>query len=144
MTHKDEGQYTRKHPTGTAVDEEVAAAVRQKAENGEMACATAFEIAAAFGIIASEVGKALDLTETRITKCQLGLFGYGPGIKLLKTSDAITPEMEKTIRGRLVDSKLSCAAAWEIAKEFHVPKMDVSSACEVLGVRVKPCQLGAF
>lgn len=144
MTHKDEGNYQAKHPPGTTVDETVAAMARQKTVNGEIACASAFEIAAALGVSAGEVGVALDLQELRIVKCQLGLFGYGPGVKLLKTTDPVTPAMEKAIRDRLVQGKLPCAAAWEIAAEFRLPRIAVSSACEVLALKVKPCQLGAF
>ena len=144
MAHKDEGQYRKKHPTGTAVSDAVAAAVRQKTQNGEVACADAFEIAALRGVLAGEVGVALDLLEIRIARCQLGLFGYGPGVKILRKPDAVSPELEKALRGRLAHDRLPCAAAWEIGAQFGVPKLDVSSACEALGIKIKPCQLGAF
>ena len=34
--------------------------------------------------------------------------------------------------------------AWEIAKRFEISKMKVSSVCEQLKIKIKPCQLGAF
>ncbi len=36
------------------------------------------------------------------------------------------------------------ANAWEIARRFDVSKMRVSSVCEQLNIKIKPCQLGAF
>src|SRR5574340_335672 len=110
MAHKDEGQYSKKHPAGTTVSDALAAAVRGKTHNGEIACAEAFEIAAAQGVPAGEIGKALDLLEVRISRCQLGRFGYGPGIKILRKVDAVVPELEKALRGRLASERISCAA----------------------------------
>ncbi len=54
------------------------------------------------------------------------------------------PELEKEIRSRLSNGRLPCAAAWEIAAERKIPRMKVSSACEALKIKIKPCQLGAF
>jgi hypothetical protein len=53
-------------------------------------------------------------------------------------------QMEEAIQSALVDTKLACRDAWEIARRFQVPKMSVSAACEALNIKIKPCQLGAF
>jgi hypothetical protein len=86
------------------------------------------------------------LLEYKIAKCQLGLFGYGqgPDKKALKPKAPGDQKLEEAIRGALVDEKLSCLDAWQIADQFNVPKMSVSNACEALGIKIKPCQLGAF
>jgi len=42
------------------------------------------------------------------------------------------------------DEKLSCAAAWEIAGSLNISRTKVASACEAMGIKIKPCQLGAF
>src|SRR5512133_3615385 len=143
MAHKDEGQYRQKHSPGAAISDALAAAVRQKTHNGEMACADAFAIAAEQRVPPGEAGMALDLLEVRISKCQLGLFGYGPGVKILRQVEAVAPELEKALRSRLADGRLSCAAAWEIGAQLGLAKLDVPSACEALGMKIKPCQLGA-
>jgi len=54
------------------------------------------------------------------------------------------PDVTAAIRAALVDRRLPCASAWDIAKTFGVRKMVVSAACEALGIKIKPCQLGAF
>jgi hypothetical protein len=39
---------------------------------------------------------------------------------------------------------MPCAAAWDIAALREIPRLEVSSACEKLGIKIKPCQLDAF
>jgi hypothetical protein len=96
----------------------------------------------------SEVGVAVDFLETRITKCQLGLFGYPrerfPEGRAVEAAEEASPDIEAAIRGCLVEGRLPCKSAWEIAAERGIPKMAVAAACEKLKIRVKPCQLGAF
>jgi hypothetical protein len=143
MTHKDAGRYATKHAPGGSPDERIAGAVREKAAEGELACAEAERIVTALGAPLAEIGRTLDLLELRIGRCQLGLFGYPEG-KAVHPAAAVAPDLDAAIRGRLADGRLPCKAAWEIAAERRVARMEVSSACETLMIRIKPCQLGAF
>jgi hypothetical protein len=79
-----------------------------------------------------------------LVKCQLGLFGYTPEKKIVKPAAAENPDLTSAIQDARVDGDLSCKTAWEIARRFDVSKMKVSSVCEQLKIKVKPCQLGAF
>ncbi|MCX5838548.1 MAG: hypothetical protein NTW71_08530 [Deltaproteobacteria bacterium] len=143
MTHSDAGRYSAKHAPGGSPDERIAGAVREKATGGELDCAEAERIAAALGIRLAEIGRTLDLLELRIGRCQLGLFGYPEG-KAVHPAAAVASGLDADIRGRLADGRLPCKAAWEIASKRKVARMEVSSACESLKIRIKPCQLGAF
>jgi hypothetical protein len=148
MTHEDAGKYAAKRAPGTVVDETLAVAVRDKTIREEIACAQAEEISAKLGLTLGEVGAAADLLETRITKCQLGLFGYPkekfPEGRAVGAAEEVSPDIEAAIRGRLVGGRLPCKSAWDIAAERGLPRMAVSAACEKLKIRVKPCQLGSF
>lgn len=145
MTHSDAGRYAAKHEAGGSPDERIAGAVREKALKGEVFCAEAERIGAALGVTLEEVGRTLDLLELRIGRCQLGLFGYdGPGGKAVQPAATVAPELDGAIRGRLIDGRLPCKAAWEIASELRIKRMEVSAACETQQIRIKPCQLGAF
>ena len=142
MTHADAGRYAAKHTSGASPDKKIAAAVRQKAEDGKVACAEAESIGAALGVPLAEVGKTLDLLEIRIDRCQLGLFGYPEGKALHPAT--VDPGLESSIHDRLEAGRLPCRAAWEIAAERKIARMEVSNTCEKLKIRIKPCQLGAF
>jgi len=144
MTHSDAGRYAAKHEAGGSPDERIAGAVREKAAKDELPCAEAERIGAALGVKLEEVGRTLDLLELRIGRCQLGLFGYGPERKAVQPAAAVAPDLDGAIHGRLADGRLPCKAAWEIATELGLTRMEVSAACETQKIRIKPCQLGAF
>jgi hypothetical protein len=144
MTHKNTGNYAAKHKKGLKVNEKMAEAIKRKVVKGEMACGDANRIAGSMKIDLKEVGVALDLMEIRIAKCQLGLFGHSKNDKPIKPAKIIKTDMEEAIREALVDGRLSCKAAWDIAARFGVPKVRIASLCEAFKIKIKPCQLGAF
>jgi len=53
-------------------------------------------------------------------------------------------DLKNEISDALVQGRLSCKSAWDIATRFNVHKMKISGACEAMGIRIKHCQLGAF
>jgi hypothetical protein len=118
--------------------------VRLRADNATMACAVAFAIAERLHAAPIDVGHALDLEEISIVKCQLGLFGYKPEKKIVRPMESVPDKLREEIDSGLIDGRLPCAQAWAIAEKFNMSKMDISGACEKLGIKIKPCQLGAF
>lgn len=144
MTENDRGHYRRKHPADSRPREDIVAAVRESSSGGEMACARAFAIAKNLRVPAAEVGFACDYLEIRIVKCQLGLFGYLPRKRVVEPAQSVSPILAEAIEKSLVNGRLPCKGAWEIAENLRIPKMEVSSACEALKFKVSPCQLGAF
>ena len=144
MTHEDAGHYRLKHPSQTELDPRIADAVKRKATNNRISCASAHKIADETGATPAEVGVVLDLLEMRITNCQLGLFGHSPEKKAVKSSETVSPELEKAIRNAIEDNRISCLSCWEIAARFDIARIDVSAACEALEVKIGACQLGAF
>ena len=144
MTHEDSGHYARKHDPDRKVNPEIAEAVRQRAINGEIPCAVAHKVAGDLKITPAEVGFTADLLEMCIVKCQLGLYGYLPEKRIVKPAETVSQDLEEAIRESLDNGKLSCEAAWHIAKRFGTGKMQVSSACEALKIKISSCQLGAF
>jgi len=144
MSHHDAGKYKLKHPSNGEVRKDLAEAVAKAASDGTISCARAEKIAGELQLSMKEVGVAVDLAEIRIDKCQLGLFGYGTKKLAVKPAESVTPDMEQALRRSLVNDRLPCLAAWELAVRFGVKRMDISAACEALRIKVKPCQLGAF
>ena len=144
MTHEDTGHYAKKHSPDRKVQPEIAKALKQKASNREISCAAAHKIARDLKVSPAEVGFTTDTLEIRIVKCQMGLHGYHPEKRIVKPAETVSQNLEKAIRDSLIEGKLTCAAAWDIAKGLGISKMDVSSACETLKIKVSSCLLGAF
>jgi hypothetical protein len=144
MTREQGPKFSEKHAADTQMDPAVKQKVEDKIKNNEISCAVAFQIAEELKAAPAEVGKGIDLLDIRLVKCQLGLFGYRPGKKAIKSKSPQSRDLEEAIHLALVEKKLSCRAAWDIAHRFNVPKMAVSAACEALNIKIKPCQLGAF
>ena len=146
MTREKGQKFSDKHGASAQADPGATEKIQKSAKNGEVTCAVAHKIAEELGLSPAEIGKAIDLLEYKISKCQLGLFGYGqgPDKKVVEPKAPENKQLEEAIRESLVDEKLSCRDAWRIARRFKVPKMSVSAACEALEIKIKPCQLGAF
>jgi hypothetical protein len=143
MAHEDAGHYAAKHKD-TELNEKIAVKVRKKMSEGTLSCGAAHVIAEELGVAASEVGITLDLLEVRIGKCQLGLFGYGEKKRIVKPADKVEPELQKEIENSLVDGRLPCKAAWDIAEKFKMKRLDMANACENLRVKINSCQIGSF
>jgi len=145
VTHLDEGHYAKKHADQVQLNQTIADVIGKRSVGGKVSCAAAFRIVEELNIKPSEVGQTLDLLEMKIVKCQLGLFGYGGRNRLIaKPDESVPPELERALRSCLVNDRLPCAAAWDIAKRFDLPKMSITSACEKLHIRIGKCQLGSF
>ncbi|HJO61337.1 MAG: hypothetical protein QF466_06980 [Desulfobacterales bacterium] len=123
-----------------AIENEIAKRIKEK----ELSCADAFEIAEKLRVSSGEVGISADLLGVKIIKCQLGLFGYKAGKKILKSQNNTTQDLTHAIENALVDGKLPCENAWSIASRLNVQRLTVSRAGEEMGLKIKSCQLGAF
>jgi hypothetical protein len=144
MSRKDAGQYKDKYPLGSEPDVALAQILRKKMTPEGLPCAVAFEIAAEELVSPLDVGRTSDLLEVPIIKCQLGLFGYKPQKRIVKPAEQVSDELREAISQGLENGRLPCRTAWAIAERLHLPKMAVSSACELLKTKIGPCQLGSF
>jgi hypothetical protein len=144
MTHEDKGKYFKKYPEGSKVDDDLRQEIVNQIKKNNITCKKAEEIAGETGYSLEETGRAIDILNINITKCQLGLFGYGETKKIVQPAKEIPPELKESITSALENGNLSCLAAWEIAGKLNTSRMKVASACEALQIKIKPCQLGAF
>ena len=129
--------------------ESISEAIQNSLLQGQLPCAAAFAIAQRLGVEPLQVGQEADALGVRLSKCQLGLFGYGSKAegkhKRVKPMQNVPPELAKAIHAAAgEDGKMTCAAAWQIADSFGLSRQEVSNAAEGLGTRVGHCQLGAF
>jgi hypothetical protein len=144
MAHEDKGKYFKKHPEGSQIDDDLKKEILEQVKNNNFSCKKAEEIAGELGFTLEEIGKAIDILNINIIKCQLGLFGYGETKKVVQPAKEITPELKESITSAMENERLSCLAAWKIAGKLNISRLKVASACEALQIKIKPCQLGAF
>ena len=147
MAHEDAGHYAGKHPQGTIADPHIEKAVKTSASGSNITCSAATQISKELHVPMAKVGQTIDLLEFRITHCQLGLYGYGtPGDhgKNIATIDNVSPLLKKEIETALIDGRLHCKVAKEIADRLSVKKTEVTAACDLLKIKIKFCELGAF
>lgn len=131
------------------MDERVAESIRRHLDaEGMLPCAMAFRVAEELGVDSLVVGQTADEIGIRLNRCQLGLFGYGPKAegrhKIVRPAETVEPGLAQAIHDNLIQGRLTCRSAWEIAAVLGIPKLDVSAAAEALGARITQCQLGAF
>jgi hypothetical protein len=144
MGCKDARRNVEKHQPDVVVEPLLRETLLEQASKGELPCAVAFEVAQELRVLPDAVGQAADLLELRLVKCQLGLFGYRPEKSIVKPAASVSPELERAILAGLVNDRLPCKTAWDIAEQLGIQKMKVSGACDAMGIKIKPCQLGAF
>lgn len=144
MVHEDAGHYAAKHPGGR-IEKALAEAIAGKEKEGRITCAAAHTIARKQGCSPQAVGMNIDLLEKRIRRCQLGLFGYGmKKKKAVKPAAMVTKTLKTSIRKAMDGDRITCQAAWEVAQTMSLTKLEVSSACEAMAIKIAKCQLGAF
>lgn len=149
MGHQDKGHYALKHQ-GKTLDKTIAITLSASAEKGQLTCSAAHRAAAQLNVSPEEIGMNADLMELRLTRCKLGLFGYGTDESAGKTGKSLDPDIEISMSlDRELDQKsssniISCKRCWEIAARFEKSQQEIGSACEKKQIRIKPCQLGAF
>ncbi len=144
MAHENAGHYAAKHPEGTGLNERIAEKIHDRVIEGEISCGEAHAVAGELGVSPKEVGVAIDLMELRINQCLLGLFGYNPEKKVVTPAESVAPELRAALEAEKAKGGVSCEAAWGLAEKFNLRRLEVSSACEALGMKIVSCQLGTF
>ena len=130
------------------VDGGLAAALRARLSGGRLPCAAAFLVAAKHEVTRAEVGRAADALGIRLSRCQLGLFGFpgqakrwAPGSPIPRVPEGFAAAVRK-VRGP--DGSVTCAALWAVAESHGLAKAAAGHFTDHLGIKIRRCQLGAF
>ena len=135
-------------PEDLQLDPALVAAIRAHLVEDKLPCGQAFRIVEDLDVTSELVGKTADALGIRLSRCQLGLFGY-PGKQGWSAFDIdehpVSDELRAAIRGSAdVSGNLPCIQAWKVADQYDVPRMLVGYIADQLGIRIVSCQLGAF
>ena len=122
--------------------------VRAAVHDDQLPCALAHKLADELGVMPEVLGAAAREAGIRITRCQMGLFGYGPkgtpSYRVVRAADHCPEDLTAEAKAALVDGRLPCRAAWTLAKRHGLTYRGMGDVLEALGLKVKPCQLGQF
>jgi len=128
--------------------EEIKARVKSSLVNGQLPCTVTHVIAYEFDVKPLQVGQTANEMEVAISLCQLGCFGYGPKAegksKILRPTTKKDEKLMDRLRSTVIEGSIPCLKLWQIAAEFGLERLAVSSAAEALGLKIGPCQLGCF
>lgn len=118
-------------------------------ERDKLPCAVAHYIASRLGIEPLDVGRAATMLGRTLTFCQLGLFGYGrkgkSAYKIIGRPVELAEDVVRQIKRKATDQQIiACRDLWEIADAKGVIRCEVGNAADALGLKITPCQLGAF
>lgn len=129
---------------GKSPDPKIEAELATKSIDGQLPCAVAFDVATELDVTPAEVGVTCDLLNIKISKCQIGLFGYPPDKKVVTADKDPVPALKEALLAARTDNRITCEIAWEIAARLKVGKIAVGNACEAMGIKIKDCQVGGF
>jgi len=116
---------------------------------GVLPCPVAHYIASSLGVSPKDVGDEATSMKVKLDLCQLGVFGYGrkntkTGYKILGRHAASGPEGLLGVKAAAKEGRIPCKDLWDIAASSGVTRPEAGNAADSLGIKVSPCQLGAF
>lgn len=136
------------NPENKIPDARIAEAIKVALTDEKLPCAAAFAITQDMQVTPQAVGEAADLMDIRLSRCQLGFFGYPDKQGYSETNIAtldVPDGLQEAIRAARNDiGDVTCAALWILADTYKAPRMLVGYVTDQLGIHVTPCQLGAF
>jgi hypothetical protein len=130
------------------MDERLRQAMLERLEDGKLPCNQAHAIAQIVDVEPLTVGFAANEAEIRISRCQLGLFGYGPKAegkhKIVQAMDDVPERLAARLRAAADGGNITCTDVWRAADGLGFKRIEASSAVEAMGLKVSRCQLGCF
>jgi len=114
--------------------------------DGRLPCAFAFRLASEAGTTPEAIGAEADRLGIRISRCQLGLFGY-PAFRrkgFIQQVEEVPGDVAVSLKSSSSDGKIPCAELWRIAIDHGLPRVVVACAAETLQLQITPCQLDCF
>ena len=144
VTDQKNNKFPAKHQDRAQINNVIKNEILKQNKDSKLPCFVAFKIAKELQVSPGDVGKAVDLLNFRLAKCQLGLYGYQPKKRKVKPKMPLDQGLKNAITDALVEGKLTCKKVWDIASLYNVHKLRVSCACEAMKIKIIKCQLGAF
>ncbi len=130
------------------MDERIHQAITERLQDGQLPCNRAFAIARLLAVEPLDVGMTANDADIRISRCQLGLFGYGPKAegkhKIVHPMEEVPEHLAARLRAAAEGAGITCEAVWQVADGLGFKRIEGGSAVETMGLKISRCQLGCF
>ena len=119
-------------------------AVKVSFQDGCLPCPAGWKIAKDNDVPRLAIGGVMDKLGLRVTGCQLGFF------RVDKTPYEGTASFEpgEQLKVELSDmdknGSLTCSAVFDMARRLGMKPADISNAANIMGLKIRQCQLGCF
>lgn len=119
-------------------------AVNAALKSGYLPCPVGWKIAKDMAVPRIAVGAVMDKLGVRITDCQIGFFKVDKTPHLSPAPKEPSPEIAAGLRVLDAAGELTCPAIFDLASRLKTTPMRVSEAANILGLKIRGCQLGCF
>lgn len=125
---------------------EIETRVKASLREGYLSCPVAWRIARDLNIPRIAVGAVTDQLGNRITDCQIGCFKVDktPFGQTGQEPAAAGNEVAAILRELYDREQLTCQAVFDLASRVKLKPSAVSHHVNVMGFKVRECQLGCF
>jgi hypothetical protein len=118
--------------------------VRGSLRDGFLPCPVAWKIAKDFDVPRIAVGAVMDKLGVRITDCQIGFFKVDKTPYLDPNPQEPSPEIFAPLRELDAAGELTCQAIFNLAQRLKKAPLRISETANILGLKIRACQLGCF
>ncbi len=125
-------------------DRVLAEEINASLTEGRLPCPVAFQMARKLDVKLGLVGEKADELGIKVSNCQLGCFGKEKATHEELKDMQIAPAVAEAIQSSLVDGKIPCKTAHDLARQLKVGRRKVGDTASKLNIRVSDCQLGCF
>lgn len=124
--------------------EELEAAVIAALREGYLPCPVAWRIAKDFNIPRIAVGAVMDKRGVRVTDCQIGFFRVDKTPYTGNAPEQPSAELAAGLRELDASNRMTCSSVFELARQVKTTPLKVAEAANILGLKIRSCQLGCF
>lgn len=112
--------------------------------DGYLPCLVAWRIAKDLDVPRIAIGSVMDKLGARVTDCQIGFFKVDKTPYPGNAPQELSSEITTGLRELDADRDLTCPTTFELARRLKTTPIKVSEAANILGLKIRDCQLGCF
>jgi len=119
-------------------------AVKGAVKDGYVDCQSGWKLAKDADVSRLDVGAMIDKLGIRVTDCKLGCFKVSKTPYAGSVTEQYGEEVAQRVKALCEKGEITCSNAFALAGELNIKPLSVADAINVLGHKIRQCQLGCF